>query len=244
MNTSIENKDKYLSLGIKSEILQDHLNTLFQAIKEVKEKHLWFYVDKEEKTYCVPQVERTFTYELYRQWANLLETKKNEYCINSEVQKKFSDDIQNGLMNCTVGLAKKYPDFVLHKAQNSFEMKNQLFLCEVKRTEANEDGIKKDFHEFCDFLSKDFSCPFALAIFITIGCDIIDAKTLNHIKDTVEDNKQDLANHPLVDELKLEDRILLVCYNPKKTDSNSESCKLTFNSLSNYIQKQKPIEIR
>lgn len=244
MNTSIENKDKYLSLGIKSEILQDHLNTLFQAIKEVKEKHLWFYVDKEEKTYCVPQVERTFTYELYRQWANLLETKKSEYCINSEVQKKFSDDIQNELMNCTVGLTKKYPDFVLHKAQNNFEKKNQLLLCEVKRTEAGEYGIKKDFREFCDFLSKGFSCPFALAIFIMVGCEVVDEKTLNHIENTIKDNRQEPANHPLVDELKLEDRILLVCYNPKKSDSDSEACKLSFNSLSNYLLKRKLIEIR
>lgn len=91
-----------------------HFNWLLRAISLVNKKYIDYTVyngNKEEKQF---HKERVFAYELYRQWANILECECNEpLVLNAELDKiieeriETEDDIENV---CNIEEERKYPD--------------------------------------------------------------------------------------------------------------------------------------
>lgn len=98
-------------------------------------------------------LERTFAYELYRQWLNLLEDEGSELTVNAEVAKEMSlmptVDAFHQIMNGTT----KYPDLILHKSHNN--LKYNTFVCEIKRHECKMERLEFGF-KFADIVKKRF----------------------------------------------------------------------------------------
>ena len=94
-----------------------HFNWLFRAISLVNKKYINYTVyngKKEEKQF---HKERVFAYELYRQWANILESECSEpLVLNAELDKII--DVRIGTESdiedvYNIVEERKYPDIVL-----------------------------------------------------------------------------------------------------------------------------------
>lgn len=157
-------------------------------------------------------LERTFAYELYRQWLNLLEYEGSELTVNAEVAKEMSlmptVDAFHQIMNGTT----KYPDIILHKSHNN--LKYNTFVCEIKRHEGMiYEDIVLDISKLCAFLSHKIwdDNPYRYGFFIVIH-DELDSikKVLNSVR---------LSNVYLFytelkkDKIELFKRIICISYN-------------------------------
>ncbi len=124
-------------------------------------------------------LERTFAYELYRQWLNLLEDEGSELTVNSEVAKEMSlmttVDAFHQIMNGTT----KYPDLILHKSHNN--LKYNTFVCEIKRHEGMiYEDIVLDISKLCAFLSHQIwdDNPYKYGFFIVIRDELDSIKSV------------------------------------------------------------------
>lgn len=138
------------------------IGSLKLAIQKVPPKYIRLY---EPKINVSPdQLERSFAYELYHQWSNILEIyktvnfKDSNLMINAEISKDYNKI--------------KYPDLILHDGQGNVD--NQLLICEIKRDKAKDEHIKNDLEKLNLFLnsnSENFSSfEFKGAAFIMICC--------------------------------------------------------------------------
>lgn len=101
---------------IKKNVEDVYLESLFEAIWRVKDCYI--YEVLKEKFACV---ERTFTYEVYHQWRDvLIKSGFENVRIDAEIPKGFED-------------GKCFPDMVLHGGQGN--LKDNFIACEFKRTE-------------------------------------------------------------------------------------------------------------
>ena len=112
-----------------------HFNWLFRAISLVDKKYINYTVYNGKKKEKQFHKERVFAYELYRQWANILESECNEpLVLNAELDKIIDERIgtegDTERVNSLEEL-RKYPDLVLHKGQGSDKI--QKIVCELKR---------------------------------------------------------------------------------------------------------------
>lgn len=141
----------------------EHLRNLFEAIINVNGKYIKYgEFDESIKEFETDKpLERVFTYELYHQWSL---TKSPDLVLNGEIVK------------CTKEGKSKYPDFVLHKGQETDV--EQAIVCEVKRfcvlsSESMIHDLEKLLlftHSGNDNNSHTFGNPFAFGVFIVIGC--------------------------------------------------------------------------
>ena len=120
-------------------------------------------------------LERTFAYELYRQWMNILEIERSELTVNAEVAKEMSlmptEDVFCEFFNGTL----KYPDLILHKSHNT--IKPNTFVCEIKRHEGlTFEEVVQDISKLCAFLSHQIwgNNPYRYGFFIVIR-DILES---------------------------------------------------------------------
>ena len=120
-------------------------------------------------------LERTFAYELYRQWMNILEIERSELTVNAEVAKEMSlmptEDAFCEFFNGTL----KYPDLILHKSHDT--IKPNTFVCEIKRHEGlTFEEVVQDISKLCAFLSHQIwgNNPYRYGFFIVIR-DILES---------------------------------------------------------------------
>ena len=130
-------------------------------------------------------LERTFAYELYRQWLNLLENEDSELTVNAEVAKEMTlmptEDAFQIIMNGTTN----YPDLILHKSHNN--IKRNTFVCEIKRKEGMRyEDVVHDISKLCVFLSHQIwnDNPYKYGFFIVIR------DKLDSIKRILESRRQ------------------------------------------------------
>lgn len=90
-------------------------------------------------------LERTFCYELYKQWSTLLD--KCSLKLSPEIDKKIWDNYKE--------TRKRYPDFVLHNSQHDCE--KQILVAEVKRGTATPILIMEDLEKLSYLTSDNFS---------------------------------------------------------------------------------------
>ena len=142
------------------------IQTLIRAILNVDSTFLFENPVVPEDTEGVTvYLERTFCYELYKQWTLLLDNK--EVRLSPEIDKELWKIYNNG-NSCS----KCYPDFVLHNSQ--LDSSKQYIVAEVKRESATVDKIKNDLKKLDFMLSDDFkfngnNAKFSNAAFIYIG---------------------------------------------------------------------------
>lgn len=158
-----------------NEIAVSQFNWLFRSISLVDKKYIDYTIyngREKEKQY---HKERVFAYELYRQWANIIENEcKEPLVLNAELDKiieeriSTEDDIEN------LEEMRKYPDLVLHNGQDSDN--NQKIVCEIKRntqSKISSSAIFADLYIIACYMDKvKFHCgkkPFEYGVFILLN---------------------------------------------------------------------------
>ena len=153
---------------------------LFDAICNVKNTYINYKVkyvtttDKESELY---HLERVSAYELYRQWANILEKQTDTLVLNAEVDKSISYSIEAELEDSTNQEYKinVFPDIVLHHSQG--DDRNQKMICEIKRNKyLTASLILGDLFKLSCYMDNEHFhsdyLPFEYGVFILIGTNI------------------------------------------------------------------------
>lgn len=141
----------------------------FRALNKVDKSYVNSSIPKLGKP-AEELVERVFAYELYRQWANLLEEERSEFILNGEIRKIESRILRNP-KNRT-----KYPDLVLHKGQ--WESEGNEIVCEIKRQSSINkiDNIVNDIEKLKFFINPrmkkvSYTSPYSLGILLVYGSE-------------------------------------------------------------------------
>ena len=157
-------------------------------------------------------LERTFAYELYRQWLNLLEDEGSELTVNAEVAKEMSlmptVDAFHQIMNGTT----KYPDLILHKSHNN--LKYNTFVCEIKRHEGMiYEDVVLDISKLCAFLSHQIwgDNPYKYGFFIVIRDELDSIKSV--LESARRSNAYVFYTELKKDKIELFKKIICISYN-------------------------------
>lgn len=142
---------------------------------------------KRKKLVQKRHLERTFTYELYRIWQNLVKLYMTNIRVDAEIGKKIT---YQGINNIKLGKLKgdsKIPDFVLHASQGNTD--NHTIICEVKRDEnLCKTKIKYDIVKICRYMDTKIwnEHPYKFGCFILASKDRDEEsfnKAINLMKD-------------------------------------------------------------
>lgn len=206
-----------------------HLDLLKQAIKKVDERYIRsadLEYHPENEAY-ISLAERVFAYELYRQWANILEPYKTGLVLNGETRKDFVGHFIEKF-NETKGKnndsAFFYPDIVLHD-ENVVESRCNMIVCEIKRYE-NIDGTIDDLNKLDLFLSEELKPKmvgkewnsYHYAVFLLIGPQM---DKDNHPINLLRDLEKKIRRSQLNIEPSKQNRIICITYNGNESDLNS-----------------------
>ena len=137
-------------LSIFQDNMKASIKSLFDSILRIDHTYLHYTNEKSNKKtnrQIFEHVERVFTYELYRQWANNKSRPKGTV-VNAEISKIFYSELADEKVKLT------FPDMVLHGGQNSSE---HYLICEIKRYEnvkANSTAQTEDLNKLGLFLNK------------------------------------------------------------------------------------------
>ena len=147
--------------------------------------------------------ERSFAYEFYRQWENLIEKKYEDLVVNAEVPKKFQKLTFIRRLIKIFGLTKKdkphysfFPDIVLHHSQ--FDSDKQEIVCEIKTKKGIDDGksirLNQDLRKLAAYMTNDVLLyhPFKIGVFILVGGTLSDIKKKYVSYKLVEDKADDI----------------------------------------------------
>lgn len=178
-------------------MIPQHLATLIQAVKQVPPE----LVTNCRRVCAASQIryidERSFAYELYRQWQNLIENGA-DLVINAEVPKEcvdkkaFLSKLEKifGLTNEGKPHRRFYPDLVCHHSQ--FDSEKQEVICEIKTKSGINDNAKLsyDLKKLAAYMTNGvLLChPFKVGAYILIGGNFSDIK---YGSDKTIDNKKD-----------------------------------------------------
>ena len=196
-------------------MIPQHLATLIQAVKQIAPELVTNCRYVSEESQIIYLDERSFAYELYRQWQDLMENSINDLIINAEVAKKCVEEKEFiEKLEEIFGLTKEgkphscfFPDLVCHHSQ--FNSENQEVICEIKTKKRINDNTKlcQDFKKLAAYMTPEvLLChPFSVGVFILIGGDFSDIK---------------FKSEELIDKKKEE--IYCLLYNVKRIVTNEE----------------------
>lgn len=192
------------------ETIEDKVQFLifFQSIASVTEDYLHYYPNEltnsheDNKKKTEPLLERTFAYELYRQWCDHKKAYEIPLRVDAEIGKKITiEKIDFSKIKELKGDYKE-PDLVLHASQGNTD--NQTIICEIKRNEQlDEKKIGYDILKICHYLDPNIwgGNPYKYGCFIVIHKEfeelskqVLNAKSLidNEIKE--KDLKPDFSH--------------------------------------------------
>jgi hypothetical protein len=145
--------------------------------------------------------ERTFAYEIYRQWENLIKYKGEDMVINAEVPKKYCENKYLEELSKIFGYTNKkkvrscfYPDLVYHHSQ--YDDSRQELICEIKTLdglkEKNSPKLMTDLKKLSAYMRKEtlLEHPFTYGAFILLGGNMKDIK-IRYRKTKVVEEKSD-----------------------------------------------------
>ena len=147
-----------------------HFYLMFKAISQVSDNYVTYSKYVEDNNDMMPHLERTFAYELYRQWMNLIQNEPHyDLTLNAEIDKLIGIDE-------AFKATKKYPDLVLHRSQSRTNL-NQKMVCEIKRKieTLKAEDIGNDLFKLCLFLDekvfKEFKFDYGVFLLVkgTLG---------------------------------------------------------------------------
>lgn len=170
-------KEHVLIDGSAEEKIQ--LLLFLQAISQVNESYLEYNIDvissKGEESQSKPEslkelhLERTFAYELYRHWQNLLCLSKSNLRVDAEIGKKIGN-VGNIEELRSLKCDSIEPDLVLHESQG--HMGNHNIACEIKRNlHLDKTKIGNDIKKLCKYMSPRIwgEHPYQYGVFIVVN---------------------------------------------------------------------------
>lgn len=147
--------------------------------------------------------ERTFAYELYRQWQDAIVENKEGLIVNAEVTKRVEGEKFFGKLSEIFGLTKDgkphrcfYPDLVFHHSQ--YDSEKQEIICEIKTKdgidEKDNKKLNQDLRKLAAYMTNDVLLyhPFKLGVFIFVGGTLSDIKDRYASYNLVEDKADDI----------------------------------------------------
>lgn len=197
-------------------MIPPHLASLIQAVKQVPPELVANCWKTSNDTQICYLDERSFAYELYRQWQDLMENSREDLVINAEVPKECVDKKTFlSRLEKIFGLTKEgkphrrfYPDLVCHHSQ--FNHENQEVICEIKTKSGINDNAKLtyDLNKLAAYMTDRVLLyhPFKVGVFILVGGDFSD---IQYSSNKTIDNKKD--------------EIYCILYNIEAIGDNEES---------------------
>lgn len=193
----------------------------FQAIASVNVDYLHYYCDvidlqsKKENKEEIVLLERTFAYELYRKWQNLLEMYHIKTVrVDAEIGKKITKESIVYKKLKEIKGDYKEPDLVLHAGQGVTD--NHTIICEIKRNEQLENKkIINDIIKICHFNDPQIwdGKPYRY------GCFIVVNKGFNDLKNIIINLKEIIKKEIEEKELKPNlSHILCIAYDGKSLE--------------------------
>ena len=162
-----------------------HLLLFFQAIASVNSDYLHYYqnvLDSQgRENYKVEEIllERTFAYELYRNWQNQLEMYHiNTVRVDAEIGKKITNRAINYEKLKEIEGDYKEPDLVLHAGQGVTD--NHTIICEIKRNvQLDNNKISNDIIKICHFIDPRIwnGKPYKFGSFVVVNKDFDELNT-------------------------------------------------------------------
>lgn len=147
--------------------------------------------------------ERSFAYELYRQWENMVEDLNVDMIVNAEVPKSYDDEKFLKVLGPIFGYSQKgrvksifFPDLVYHHSQ--YDSENQELICEIKTIDGlkqkNSPKLMTDLKKLAAYMKKDtlLYYPFKKGAFILVGGSIKDIRKRYRRTVFVEENSEDI----------------------------------------------------
>lgn len=193
-----------------------HFVLFFQAIASVNRDYLHYYhnvLDSQSGDEYKSEemlLERTFAYELYRNWQNLLEMYHIKTVrVDAEIGKKITKESIIYKKQKEIKGDYKEPDLVLHAGQEVTD--NHTIICEIKRNEQLDNKkIINDIIKICQFNDPKIwdGKPYRYGCFIVVG------KELNDLKNQIVDSKEVIMKE--IEEKELNpnlSHILCIAYN-------------------------------
>lgn len=180
------------------------LATLIQAAKQVSPEivtNCRFVNEESEICYLS---ERTFAYDLYRQWQELIENGSEDLVINAEIAKQcgtehtFIEKLEEIFGLTKTGKPHRcfYPDLVCHHSQ--FTNKQQEVICEIKTKEGVDDNknvkLNQDLKKLAAYMTENtLLChPFKIGVFILVGGELSVIKNRYMSNRLVSDKMNDI----------------------------------------------------
>jgi hypothetical protein len=180
-------------------MIPQYLATLIQATIQIRPElvsNCRFISDIRDLVYLE---ERSFAYELYRQWEDLVEDNYEDMVVNAEVRKKYQKVTFIRRLIEIFGLTKKgkphisfYPDIVFHHSQ--FDSVKQEIICEIKTKEGIDDNknvkLNQDLKKLAAYMTDNTLLyhPFKTGVFILVGGALSEIKN-RYIQNSLVDNK-------------------------------------------------------
>lgn len=194
---------------------EKQFNRLFRAICLVNKKYLEIKVgNTKDKGELRNHKERVFAYELYRQWANILDTEsKNKLILNAELDKIIGDDIKKPKVIT-------YPDLVLHQGQGN--KRKQKIICEIKRNDPPKRYTRlfADLYKLSCYLDKDMmgAGKFDYGVFILLSTTLDDIKKIKENSKIKVNNNYYLFSDFKEKMSKYFDKIICISYDGEKLE--------------------------
>lgn len=179
------------------------LATLIQATIQIQPElvsNCRFITDVSEIEYLE---ERTFAYELYRQWETLVEDNYEDMVVNAEVKKKYQRVTFIRRLIDIFGLTKKgkphtnfYPDLVFHHSQ--FDSHKQEIICEIKTKEGIYDNknikLNQDLKKLAAYMTDNILLhhPFKIGVFVLVGGNLSEIQNRYIENKLVNDKANDI----------------------------------------------------
>ena len=171
---------------IELHMIPQHLAKLIQAVKQVSPELVTNCRYTNEENQINYLGERSFAYELYRQWENLIEDNNEDMVVNAEIPKKYQKVTFIKKLIEIFGLTSKdnphlcfYPDLVFHHSQ--FDSEKQEIICEIKTMEGidnKKNNLNQDLKKLAAYMTENaLLChPFNIGVFILVGGSISEIK--------------------------------------------------------------------
>lgn len=215
-------------------MIPQYLATLIQATMQIRPElvsNCHYVSDPSQIEYLE---ERSFSYELYRQWENLIEDNNEDMVVNAEVKKKYQKVTFIRRLIEVFGLTKKghphisfYPDMVFHHSQ--FDSTKQEIICEIKTKEGIDDNknikLNQDLKKLAAYMTDNTLLyhPFKIGVFILVGGDV------SEIASRYKSNS--LVNNKI-------NEIYCITYNIKEIEKNIYIPDVVCMSLNEILNKQ------
>ena len=217
--------DPCLSINLPFGKANKHFFQLFKSILEVSDRFIRYKVQCGDKhSNYIDHIERVFAYELYRHWANNIESGKEDIMLNAEINKVININSIASIIDDEKSCFKEitlYPDMVLHHSHS--DDKNQIMICEIKRNhKLSGSKIFGDLYKISCYMTKGIfgedKKQYKYGVFVIVGSKLSVIKNRVTSKTEIKKNEEKFIFSDFIKDKSLSPsfkRIVCIAYDGK-----------------------------